>query len=87
MEGFKQGIRRLSTQWIPLEPKVISKVMKYADKVMSEKKIQAWLDLYSNSLYWAKGIDYNSNNKSGAYIYPHEFLYLITNATDRLSYV
>ena len=78
---------------IPLNAKEINKTMKLADKIMSEKAIQDWINHYCDVLFWKEEL-----RKDQAFsidllpipdpqLYTHEFLYLITNANNKHSYV
>lgn len=75
---------------VPLEPEAINNTLRQANLVMSEKLIRVWLDKYSASLFWRKDIKRIptlSTHIALPQIYLHEFLFLATNAVNRLSYV
>eukprot|EP00826_Nyctotherus_ovalis_P015272 TRINITY_DN14327_c0_g1_i13.p1 TRINITY_DN14327_c0_g1~~TRINITY_DN14327_c0_g1_i13.p1 ORF type:complete len:109 (+),score=18.19 TRINITY_DN14327_c0_g1_i13:444-770(+) len=75
---------------VPLEPEAINNTLRQANLVMSEKLIRAWLDKHSSYLFWHKDIRHISTLSTHIVlpqIYLHEFLFLATNAINRLSYV
>ncbi len=92
-QGFFLATKALGCDNLPLDPREINRAMKYADKTMSEKKIQAWVDRYFPMLYWKEDVSHSMKRAEKLeyaklpQLYPHEFLYLISNAVSRLDYV
>jgi hypothetical protein len=97
-QAFYVAEKNLGMSNLPLDPREINRAMKYADKTMSEKKIQAWLDKHANMLFWKEDVLKTQQPPSSGYmspeecaklprLYPHEFFFLISNAIDRLRYV
>ena len=97
VQGFFIATKSLGCDNLPLDPREINKAMRCGDKTISEKKIQAWLETYSSLLYWKNDESYYTRKTSYAMtieesskiptLYPHEFLFLVCNAIDRLHYV
>ena len=66
--------------------------MQYANRIMSEDMIKAWIEQYIPVLYCKK--DYYKACDKGKckaqdymYLYPHEFLFLICNSVPRDKFV
>ena len=79
---------------LPLDPSEILKAMEYSNKIMSINQIKLWLEKYDPSLFWKEDFYFLHPDKENGIgkpripqLYPHEFLYIITNAKDRLEYV
>lgn len=94
LNSFFEAERILGTNNIPLSPVLLNVAMKYANKIMAEEKIKIWLEKYAPVLFWKQ--EYNHDLEHGKKkinvekymgLYPHEFLFLISNATSRQEYV
>ena len=68
--------------------------MKHGNRVMAEDKIKVWLEKYAPVLFWKQ--EYNNdldhrrvktNIEKYMKLYPHEFLFLISNSINRYDYV
>jgi len=93
VEAFMLSTKSQKQDNLPLDSKEINKAMKLGNKVMSEKVIQMWIDQYTDHLFWRKELKrtkaFHSNKRiiMLPQLYLHEFIYLITNAVNKLSYV
>ena len=89
VESFGLRARILKSDNLPLDAKEILKAMECCNRIMSERKIKFWISKYSPCLFWKQ--DYyileEGKKSRSPQLYPDEFLYLITNARDRLAHV
>ena len=93
--AFCEAEKQMAVTNIPLTPTHINATMRYANMVMSEDKIQDWLERYSAWLYWRESyksevkLNPLAKSKQDKYMvmYPHEFLFLVCNAINRNEYV
>jgi len=76
-----------------LDPQKIDQALRLANKVFSDKKfIDNWVELCYTKLDWMTKrektvIERNYDPSDTKYLLPHEFLFLIWNAEDRISYI
>ncbi len=97
VNSFFEAERQSGVSNLPLNPQQINNAMRFANKTMSEDKIKSWLDRYSGSLCWRAHLKRAMKEKhvkcmnraleKYVALYPHEFLFLICNATERSGYV
>jgi hypothetical protein len=85
VEGFSLRARILNSDYLPLDTKEILKAMECSNRIMSEQEIKLWIHKYSPCLFWKQ--DYYILKERDPQLYPDEFLYLITNARDKLKHV
>jgi hypothetical protein len=78
--------KELGIETLPLRDDVLIKSMRMINKIMSTKLLHIWcmkcwpyLESAKIELSKAKNYDYSS-----LYLYPHEYLCLISNAQDRI---
>lgn len=90
MNGFELRTKALQCDNLPLNAKEILRAMECSNKIMSEKEIKLWIDKYSPHLFWKQDyyiLEEKERRLRSPQLYPHEFVYLIANARDRLAYV
>ena len=87
MGAYNVATRLYSTDGIPLKVSRILKAMKMANKVMSIKCLQVWIEKYKPYL---KCNDKPINNASSffkkrkLFLYPHEFLILLAQSSSNI---